>query len=432
MRGTLRPFSRVEIEIINTGTELMLGRILNTHQQWLCRRFADLGYVVTRQVAVADTPADIERAVRDALTRSDLVLTTGGLGPTSDDLTREVLARMLGKPLHEDAGVLAEIERVFQRLQRPMPASTRVQALVPEGAIVLPNPNGTAPGLALELSPNPFRAKGGNSWLIMLPGPPRELHPMFASAVEPLLHREFPLDHPFSAQTLRTTGVGESALEDALQGAIPGFRAEGVEIGYCARIGQVDVRLSASGADAAGRVGAAVVAVRAILGPDIFGTGDEELEAVVIRKLIEKGKSLAVAESCTGGGIGNSLSNVPGASAAFLGGFITYSNASKERLLGVKSKTLSKHGAVSAEVAQEMAEGSRLAMGSYYAIAVTGMAGPGGGSTEKPVGTVYFALADAGTTLVWHRVNAWDRSTFKTVTTAQVLNALRVRLDLGK
>jgi len=418
----------------------MLGRILNSHQQWLCRRLADLGYVVTRQVAVADTSGEIQKAVQEALARADLVITTGGLGPTSDDLTREALARLLGRTLREDAAVVAHIRNYFKRRNYPMPESARVQALVPEGALVLPNPNGTAPGLAIKVERNAdasFKIEnaGGTppdprspAWLVMLPGPPRELQPMFIAAVEPLLRREFPLASPFFCRTLRTSGVGESVLEEKIREPLRELVKAGLEIGYCARIGQVDVRLAAFGANAEETVAAAEAIVRATLGADTFGTGDEELEAVVIRLLTAQKKSLAVAESCTGGWIANRLTNVPGASAVFRGGFVTYSNEAKEKFLGVRAETLARHGAVSEAVAREMAEGARRAMGSDYAIAVTGIAGPDGGSAEKPVGTVYFALAEAGATRVWQRLNAWDRLTFKEVTAAQALNQLRLRL----
>src|SRR5437867_187905 len=177
------------IELINTGSELMLGRVLNTHQQWLCSRLADLGYPVARQVAVPDTARDIEQAVREALSRADLIITTGGLGPTSDDLTRDLIAQLLGRKLREDMAVLGQIKKFFELRHRPLPDRTRVQALVPEGAMVLPNPYGTAPCLAIEVQPNAFRTDARPSWLIMLPGPPRELRPMFLDSVAPLLER---------------------------------------------------------------------------------------------------------------------------------------------------------------------------------------------------------------------------------------------------
>ena len=205
------------VELINTGTELMLGRVLNTHQQWLCRQLADQGYVVSRQVAVPDTGSDIQQAVREALARADLVITTGGLGPTSDDITRDLIAQLLGKQLREDAAVLGHIRHFFECRNRPMPERTGVQALVPEGALVLHNPHGTAPGLAMEVRPNPFRP-GGQPWLVMLPGPPRELRPMFTDSVVPLLRRVLPLASGFVCRTLRTTGMGESMVQQRLRG----------------------------------------------------------------------------------------------------------------------------------------------------------------------------------------------------------------------
>src|ERR1035437_6297029 len=237
------------VELINTGSELMLGRVLNTHQQWLCRQLADLGYVVTRQVAVPDTGSDIQQAVREALARADLVIATGGLGPTSDDLTRDMVAQLLGKELREDATVLAHISHIFERLKRPMPAQTRVQALIPEGATVLHNPHGTAPGLAMEVRPTPFRAGGQPSWLIMLPGPPRELRPMFTDTVAPLLPRVLPLASEFVCRPLRTTGIGESVVEEKIDGPLQRWVEAGLDLGYCARPGQVDVRLSAAGSN---------------------------------------------------------------------------------------------------------------------------------------------------------------------------------------
>jgi nicotinamide-nucleotide amidase len=183
----------VNIEIVNTGSELLLGRVLNTHQQWLCRRLSDLGYGVSRQVAVPDTGVDIQTAVREALSRADLVIVTGGLGPTSDDITRDLIAQLLGKKLVLDSAIVAAIQRFFDERRRPMPANNEVQAMVPEGATVLPNPFGTAPGLAMAVQPNPYHESSKGSWLVMLPGPPRELRPMFDALVVPLLQREFPL-----------------------------------------------------------------------------------------------------------------------------------------------------------------------------------------------------------------------------------------------
>ena len=225
------------VEMVNTGSELMLGRVLNSHQQWLCRRLSDLGYVVTRQIAVPDMAPEIELAVRDSLSRADLVLTTGGLGPTTDDLTREVIARLLSRALREDAEILAQIQAFFAGRNRPMPEQARVQALVPEGASVLPNPHGTAPGLVLHVNPNPFRNGGKESWLILLPGPGRELRPMFTDSVVPFLLRALPLSDSFVCRTLRTTGIAESIVQERIEGSLRELVLSGLDVGYCARPG---------------------------------------------------------------------------------------------------------------------------------------------------------------------------------------------------
>ena len=408
----------------------MLGRVLNTHQQWLCRRLADQGYVVTRQVAVADTGPDIEQAVREALGRADLVITTGGLGPTSDDITRDLVAQLLGKKLHEDAAALANIERFFTARKRQMPESTKVQALVPDGALVLQNAHGTAPGLAMELAPNPFRAGGKAAWLVMLPGPPRELRPMFTDQVVPLLRRVLPLEREFVCRTLRTTGIGESLVQERIVGPLAPFVAQGLDVGYCAHVGQVDVRLAAHGASAAGLVRESEAVVRALLTKEIFGEEDESLDAVIIRLLTERKQTLALAESCTGGGIANRLTNVPGASAVLLAGLVTYSNAAKQKFLGVRAETLAAHGAVSEPTAREMAAGARRETGADFALSVTGIAGPGGGSEAKPVGTVFIGLAGPTGTPVLRQFNPYDRETFKQATANQALEMLR-RLLLG-
>jgi nicotinamide-nucleotide amidase len=433
----------VNIELLNTGSELMLGRVLNTHQQWLCRRLTDLGYVVTRQVAVPDTAHDIQSAVREALSRADLIITTGGLGPTSDDLTRDLMAQLLGKKLRLDEAVLDHIQKRFAARNLPMPKDNEVQALVPEGALVLANPNGTAPGLAMEIkpsegrvprAPNPIQVGGSQSspfrkqWLILLPGPPRELCPMFDHLVVPLLRREFPPDAPFVCRTLRTSGIGESLVQEKIAAPLGALVGAGLEIGYCARSGQVDVRLSARGASGETVVHEAEAIVQKILGAQIYGFDDETIETVVVRLLTERKKTLALAESCTGGCIAHRVTNVPGASAVFLGGFVTYSNESKQKFLGVRAETLAAHGAVSETVAREMAEGARSQLGADFALAVTGIAGPGGGTKEKPVGTVFVGLAGEFGTVVERKLNPFERETFKEVTAWQALEMLRLRM----
>lgn len=403
----------------------MLGRVLNTHQQWLCRRMADLGYIVTRQVAVPDRGGDIEQAVREALTRADLIITTGGLGPTSDDITRDLIAQLLNKHLHEAANVLAHIRSFFEIRKRPMPERTAVQALVPDGAEVLPNPHGTAPGLAMEVSPNPYREEGKRSWLVMLPGPPRELRPMFNDAVEPLLRRVFPLEDTFVCRTFRTTGVGESIAQEKIGKQMEPLVESGLDLGYCARPGQVDIRVAARGKAGEALVQEAERIIQKRLGSRIFGSDNEELESVIVRLLTERKQTLALAESCTGGGIAHRITNVPGASAVLLAGLVTYSNDAKKKFLGVRSETLEQHGAVSEPVAREMAEGARRETGADYAISVTGIAGPSGGTPNKPVGTVFMGLAGNFETMVVPHLNPFDRETFKQVTVDQALEMLR-------
>ena len=436
----------MNIELLNTGSELMLGRVLNTHQQWLCRRLADLGYVVTRQVAVPDTAHDIQSAVREALGRADLIIATGGLGPTSDDLTRDLIAQLLGKKLHRDGAVLDHIRKRFAARNLPMPKNNEVQALVPEGAIVLSNPNGTAPGLAMKvgsgiwglssgkpqtserLSPDPKAQNQDAKWLVLLPGPPRELRPMFDNLVVPLLWREFPLEAPFVCRTLRTSGIAESLVQEKIAAPLGALMTAGLEIGYCARTGQVDVRLSARGVGGEKVVREAEAIVQQILGAQIYGFDDEPIEAVVVRLLTERKKTLALAESCTGGCLAHRLTNVPGASAVFMGGWVTYSNKAKQKFLGVRAETLASHGAVSEAVAREMAGGARQQTGVDFAMAITGIAGPGGGTAEKPVGTVFIGLAGAFGTVVERRLNVFERETFKEVTAGQALEMLRIRL----
>jgi nicotinamide-nucleotide amidase len=409
----------VKIEIINTGTELMLGNVLNTHQQWLCRRLFEAGYRVERQVCVPDTGAAIQDAIREALLRADLVICTGGLGPTSDDLTRDLVAQLLGRKLLMDEQVREEIRDFFVKRNRPQPARTEVQALVPEGARVLPNAVGTAPGLAMEVPPGHFGEC--KRWLFMLPGPPRELHPMFLEHALPMIRSVLPLERRLEARTLRTSGIGESMVEERIAGALEGLLQRGLELGYCARTGEVDVRFVGT----SNMVSEAEQIVRKILGNYIFGIDDQSIEQVLVQLLTERKQTLAIAESCTGGLIDHRVTNVPGASAVLLAGLVTYSNEAKQKFLGVSATSLKEHGAVSEVVAREMAQGAREHVGADYAVSVTGIAGPSGGSAEKPVGTVFIGLAGKDRVLVKKMFNPYDRETFKHVTSQQALDLLR-------
>jgi nicotinamide-nucleotide amidase len=303
-----------------------------------------------------------------------------------------------------------------------MPLSTRVQALVPEGATVLQNANGTAPGLAMSF--------GSDGLLIMLPGPPRELRPMFQNQVIPLLESKLgPAPH-FACRVLKTCGIGESLVEERIASDLTPLIQRGLEVGYCARVGEVDLRFVARTEDATDLVRMAEEVAHRHLRGFIYGRDPEQIEAVVIKLLERNGATLALAESCTGGYLANRLTNVPGASAVFLGGVVSYSNVLKQTFLGVSAENLAQHGAVSEAVAREMAQGVRAKSGATHALAVTGIAGPGGGTPEKPVGTVFIALANPVGCEVKRMLNAYDRETFKFVTAQQALDW--VRRDLLK
>ena len=341
----------MQIELINTGSELLLGRVLNTHQQWLGKKLADKGYILSRQVTVPDTAESICDAVQVALSRSDLVITTGGLGPTSDDITRERIAALFSKPLQKDEAIVEHIARFFSQRKRPMPKSVLVQAQVPEGALVFKNEYGTAPGLAMTVSLSKSFISNLQPWLVMLPGPPRELRPMVETHMLPFIRQEFPLKEEFYCNTLRSMGIGESMVEDRLLDRIRPLMEQGLDLGFCARTGQVDIRLCGHGSDMPAIIDKAESLIRSEIGKYIYGTNDDSIEKSVVDKLIAKDQTIAVAESCTGGFLGHHITSIPGASRVFLGGFLTYSNELKEKMLGVKSETLAKNGAVSKEVA---------------------------------------------------------------------------------
>lgn len=392
----------MRVELITTGSELLLGFVANTHVNYLAQQLLPLGLRLDRHTTVGDDPAGMTDVIRAALARADVLLITGGLGPTSDDITRDIVAALLNRPLQLDQTVADAIRERFRSRGRAMPEKNIVQAMVPTGARVLPNPNGTAPGLYIEES---------GKRIFLLPGPPRELHPMFENHVRPLLPATVTVD----CRVLKVAGLPESIVEEKVAPVV-----SGVELGYCARPGEVEVRVI--GANAA----EAEKQVRAALGENIFGTGTDRMEEVVVKMLA--GKTVAVAESCTGGLIANRLTNVPGSSEVFLAGYITYSNAAKMRDLGVREETLRQHGAVSEAVAREMAEGARQRAGADYAVSATGIAGPSGGTAEKPVGLVFIGLATPRGTQVQRWQLGFDRETFKWFVSQTALDLLRREL----
>ncbi|HEY2799595.1 MAG TPA: competence/damage-inducible protein A [Chthoniobacterales bacterium] len=404
----------MRVVVINTGTELLLGDVLNTHLTFIARELFPMRLRVERQLAVPDGEP-IRDALAENLPRADIIFLTGGLGPTTDDLTREVTAELLGLELAPDAALE---ELISERLRsRGIRMTDRIlrQAHVPTGAVVLPNDNGTAPGFYLA-------AASDRPHLFVLPGPPRELQPMFRASVLPILRAIVRQDIDLDSRNYHIVGMGESYVEEAVGAQL--LALSGLEIGYCARMGEVDLRVIGPVAmlQEADRI------VRSKLAAFIFSTTAEDLEAVILRRLAEKKATLAVAESCTGGLLAHRLTNVPGASEVFLAGYVTYSNDAKMAALGVPPKAIAENGAVSEVVARAMAEGVRAKANSTFALATTGIAGPGGGTEAKPVGTAFVALAGDGETLVTHFFFPSDRATFKQLVTQTALNLLRGRL----
>lgn len=408
----------MRIEIINTGTELTLGNTLNTHGGWFGRELFKLGLRVTRQTTVPDGDA-IREALTEAASRADVVIVTGGLGPTSDDLTREITAEVLGLELIVDEAAMRSLEAFFAARNKVMAESNRKQALSPVGADILPNPNGTAPGVYV-----PPRLNGrANCAVFLLPGPPRELYPMFHAEVVPRLRALAGVDCGQEALELKFTGVGESDFHQAIDAQLAAV--PGLEYGYCAHVGEVDLRLIG---DAGAREMGRKIALASFL-PFLISEDGSSLPKTVIRLLAERGWKLAAAESCTGGLISNRITDVPGASAVFTHGFITYANEAKRDILGVPQADLDEHGAVSEPVALAMAAGALRVSGADVAVAVTGIAGPDGGTLEKPVGTAWIALAANGMEPRAFRVyQPRNRKDFKLGVSQLALDAVRKHL----
>jgi nicotinamide-nucleotide amidase len=405
----------MRIEILTTGTELLLGTTRNTHGTWFGQELFKLGMRVQRLVTVPDGPPVVQ-AMRQATDTGDVLIVTGGLGPTSDDLTREAIAEVFGLDMMEDEWALRTLKTFFESRGIEMVEANRKQAMVPVGAEVLPNPNGTAPGLYL-----PPRMSGErNCAVFLLPGPPSEMYPMFHADVVPRLEALAGLDTVPAMLEMRFVGVGESTMQDEIDAKL--HAVEGLEVGYCARLGEVDLRLvGGPEAVAAGREIAAGQYTK-----ELVSENGASLEDVVVRLLAEQGKTLAIAESCSGGLIANRITDVPGSSAVFGFGFVTYANAAKVRLLGVRREDLDTHGAVSASVAGQMAEGALRAGDADVAVAVTGVAGPTGGTEEKPVGTVFIAVAATGQgTRVVKRFHPRSRLSFKRAVSQEALNMVR-------
>ena len=395
------------VELVTIGDELLLGFTIDTNGAFIAQKLAEQGIAVARRTAVGDTTEVIASAVREALDRTGAVITTGGLGPTSDDVTRDAIAIVFGRPLRVDEAHLEWMrERWRKRFGRDMPESNRRQAMMPEGARKLDNKHGSAPGVFIE--------DDRGRWVVMLPGVPRELRGMTEDTLLPLLQQRgvgFG-GEVIRSRTLRTTGVAESLLADRIDGSVALRETKDqLSLAYLPGMDGVDLRMtvSASSSAAADKVLETIAAsLRAVVGDSIYGEGGDDLARILLDVCRARNLKLAVAESCTGGLLGARLTAIPGSSDVFVGGVIAYSNDVKLRELGVSQRALEEYGAVSEQVVREMAVGARMKFGVDLALAITGVAGPDGGTQEKPVGLVWVCGALGGRDRVESRkIQSW-------------------------
>ena len=382
------------------GTEMLLGDLVDTNTAWLSSHLAPLGVAIYRHTTVGDNRQRIIAAILEAASRADLVITTGGLGPTSDDLTNECLALAAGREMVEREEAREHVDEMFRRFGRTPTPSNYKQAFFPEGADLIPNPLGTAMGALMELE---------GALVATFPGVPSEMKVMFEETLAPLVKER--TDGAITSRILHFTGIGESAIAEQVQDLLD---ASDPTVAPLASQGKVKLRITARGAtpeEAEQKIEPVAEEILRRLADYYFGVDSETIESALARLLEDRGATLALAESCTGGLLAKRITDMAGSSAYFKEGLVTYSNDSKERLLGVPHELLQEHGAVSEPVAKAMAEGARKLAGSDYALSVTGVAGPGGGTDEKPVGLVYVGLADGQETTVEKLdLSAWSRS----------------------
>jgi nicotinamide-nucleotide amidase len=405
--------------LINTGTELLLGDVQDAHLAFIAREILPLGLRIEERRTVPDSDV-IRRTLTELFPHCEILFVTGGLGPTTDDITREMVADSLGLELRQDPQLLAWLQQRLQLRGIKWSSGIARQADVLAGARVLPNENGSAPGFYLKANINP---RIPSPHVFVLPGPPRELQPMFTKFAIPILKSIIEVPLSVERKSYSIAGMGESLVEKAIGEKV--LAIPGIELGYCARPGEVEVRVVGDRK----AIQSADVVIRGELGLSIFSDNDEALEEVVVRLLKQRKQTLATAESCTGGLIANQITNVSGASEVFLAGYVTYANSAKSDVLNVDSKLIDKHGAVSETIARALAEGVRTRAASKYGLATTGIAGPTGGSDEKPVGTVYIALASGDSETVTRKfLFPTDRETFKQLATQAALDLLRRRL----
>lgn len=405
-------------EVVSVGTELLLGQIVDTNAAYLARTLSDLGITLYRRSTVGDNWDRLQAALRQALQDADVVLTIGGLGPTMDDITRDGLAAAFGDTLQLDQGIADRLRAFFAQRNAPFTESNLRQAMVPTHGRALDNPNGTAPGLLFE--------KGGKIG-IALPGPPNEFIPLVDNHVAPYLRAKTGNVGTIRSLVLRIVGVGESLVEekvkDLMQDANP-------TVAPYAKVGEVHLRVTAKADTAAGAerlIAERAQQVRARLGDALYGENDDPLEKAVVELLKRRRQTISTAESCTGGLVAQRITDVAGSSAVFMGGVVAYSNAAKTDLVAVPADLIARVGAVSPEVGQALAEGARDRFGTTYGIGITGIAGPDGGTPDKPVGLVYIALAYSGGCEVERNLYIGARSIVRHRASQTALNMLRLR-----
>ncbi|HET7632237.1 MAG TPA: competence/damage-inducible protein A [Gemmatimonadaceae bacterium] len=410
----------MKIELVTIGDELLLGFTVDTNAAHLARELSRVGIEIDRRITVRDEAPAIAAAVQEGLDRVGGVITTGGLGPTSDDLTKPAIAALFGREMRFDTEHWEWMShRWRERFGRDIPEVNRQQAMVPEGATKLENHHGSAPGIWLE--------DDRGRWVAMLPGVPREMRGMLADALLPLLSERAAGGHVVRSLTLRTTGVPESSIAERVATINGGIT--GVDLAYLPSAAGVDLRITARDLlpeEAERRLVAAATALRSAVGPMIYGQDDADMAALVLDACRARGLSIAVAESCTGGMLGERLTRIPGSSDVFLGGVIAYANEVKSALLDVPAALIRAHGAVSEEVARAMAAGARQRLGAEIGIGITGVAGPDGGTPDKPVGTVWIAVDFAGDVrpLLLH---SWgDRQEVRERATQAALNLVKL------
>lgn len=403
-------------EIIAVGTELLLGNIANTNAQFLSSELSTLGINVFHHTVVGDNPERLMEAVEIAKKRGDIIITTGGLGPTYDDLTKETLAKCFGKKLEFHQASADKIKGFFEKLGRAPTENNFRQAMLPEGCTVLENFHGTAPGCA-------FEAEG--CLVIMLPGPPRECKLMFSTSVVPLLQERS--DSIIVSHTLRIYGIGESAMEELLAEQMT--KLQNPTLAPYAKTGEVELRITAKASteeEANALIAPVKEEVLGILGDKVYGIDVDSLEQVCLKLLAEKGLTVGTAESCTGGYIAKRLTDIAGASRSYVGTLVTYTPEMKTKLLGVKPETIAEFGVVSAQVAEEMAKGASTALGCDIALATTGVAGPGPDADGKPAGLVYVAIhTPKGTISKKIQTMTHSRETVRVGASQFALDALR-------